>query len=465
MTPSDLAGRFPADFTFGVATAAYQIEGAAWEDGRGACIWDAFANMPGRVFQMHNGDTACDHYHRWEADLDLMADLGVDAYRFSIAWPRLLPQGRGTVNEAGLAFYDRLLDGLAARGIRAFATLYHWDLPLALTARGGWTDRDTADAFADYASLVARRLGDRIETVATFNEPWCSVYLGHWLGKHAPGERSIEAAMAALHITNLAHGKGVLAVRAERPDMAMGIVINAQSTYAASQRDEDRAAAERHHRFHNGVFFDPIFKGAYPDDVTAVFGDMLKVESGDLATIAQPLDWWGFNYYFPTTVAARNVAAEPLRDEDAATLYLAQREVASTDSDVRTDIGWEIKPEGIADFLRAAYERYDLPPCHITENGACYNTEPSANGHVDDEPRRAYIAAHLARLADAIGEGIPVRGYFAWSLMDNFEWAEGYSMRFGLVHVDYGTQARTVKASGEWYRDLLAAHAARQDAS
>ncbi len=471
--PKALASRFAPDFTWGVATASYQIEGATRVDGRGPSVWDAFSNMPGRVFEGHNGDVACDHYNRWEEDLDLIKSLGVGAYRFSIAWPRILPNGRGTVNEAGLDFYDRLIDGLVERGTKVFPTLYHWDLPLALAGYGGWTDRNTADAFAEYTTAVVRRLGDRIDALATFNEPWCSTYLGHWIGKHAPGERSIDAALAAVHVTNLAHGLGVQAARAERADLPMGTVLNAQSIYPASDSEADRAAAERSFQFNNGVFFDPIFNGCYPDQVMAALGDKLRIVEGDLEVIHQPLDWWGFNYYFPATV--RQAPSESDRagltgvgamgkfrsDADAASRFLDLQSVPSGTSNVRTDIGWEIVPEGIAHLLHQVYARYDLPPVYITENGACYNDGPDANGKIEDENRLDYIARHLDVLADATDQGIPLQGYFAWSLMDNFEWAEGYKMRFGIVHVDYDTQVRTVKRSGDWYRALATAHAAQ----
>lgn len=468
MNPQDLAKHFPSDFTWGVATASYQIEGATKEDGRGPSIWDAFSNMPGRVYKGHNGDVACDHYHLWESDLDLIASLGMDAYRFSIAWPRIFPLGRGAVNDAGLDFYDRLIDGLVARNIKVFPTLFHWDLPLALAGYGGWTDRDTAEAFGDYATAVTRRLGDRIDALATFNEPWCSTYLGHWIGKHAPGETSIDAALAAVHVTNLAHGLAVQAARAERSDISMGTVLNAQSIYPASDSEEDRAAAERSFQFNNGVFFGPIFNGSYDFEFEEALGDKLKVQEGDLAIINQPLDWWGFNYYFPATVRHAETDRSALTGigamgsyesvEDAASEFLSLQSIPSTTSNVRTDIGWEIQAEGIADLLYQVYDRYDLPPVYITENGACYNMGPDESGTVNDQPRLDYFAEHLSVLAGAMDKGIPLKGYFAWSLMDNFEWAEGYKMRFGIVHVDYETQKRTVKKSGEWYRDLAESH-------
>ncbi len=448
--PADLAARFPDEFQFGVATASYQIEGAVREGGRKPSIWDAFSHMPGRVFDGHTGDVACDHYHRWESDLDLIAELGVDAYRFSIAWPRVIPDGRGAINGEGLDFYDRLVDGLVARGIKVFPTLYHWDLPLALQGYGGWTDRDTAQAFAEYTSAVVARLGDRIDALATFNEPWCSTYLGHFIGKHAPGEKSLDAALATVHVTNLAHGLSVQAARAERSDIPMGIVLNAVSIYAGSDSEEDIAAAERAFQFNNGVFFGPIFDGAYDDDFLGALGDKLKVEEGDLAIVNQPLDWWGFNYYFPATVK---------HDASRDAVFPATKSVPSTNSNVRTDIGWEIKAQGMSHLLHQVYDRYDkLPPCYITENGACYNMEVGEDGSVDDQPRLDYLDEHLNVLADAMEAGIPMRGYFAWSLMDNYEWAEGYKMRFGIVHVDYETQIRTVKKSGQWYGEVSRAH-------
>ena len=449
MTPENkLAERFPSDFLFGVATAAYQIEGAIAEDGRKPSIWDAFSHMPGRVSGGHTGNIACDHYNLWEQDLDLIASLQVDAYRFSIAWPRVIPDGRGPVNQKGLDFYDRLVDGLVARDIRVFPTLYHWDLPLALQGYGGWTNRDTAGAFADYTHAVVERIGDRVDALATFNEPWCSCHHSHLNGVHAPGEQNMEAALAAVHVTNLAHGLGVQAARSIRSDIPMGIVLNAVSIYPASNRPEDLAAAERAFQFDNGVFFSPIFAGQYDDEFTAALGDRLPLRNGDLETIRQPLDWWGFNYYLPVKLAD---------DPSPGSAFPATLSVPATDSDRRTDIDWEIDAKGLSHLLRQVYDRYELPPCYITENGACYNMDV-VDGAVDDQPRLDYLDEHISNVADAIDSGIPVHGYFAWSLMDNFEWAEGYYMRFGIVHVDYDTQVRTIKKSGHWYKKLAGAH-------
>ncbi|MGH1414404.1 MAG: GH1 family beta-glucosidase [Pelagimonas sp.] len=451
MTLNPLAKRFPANFKFGVATASFQIEGATKQGGRGPTIWDAFSHMPGRVYQGHTGNEACDHYNRWESDLDLIKSLNCDAYRFSIAWSRVLPEGRGRVNQEGLDFYDRLVDGLVARDISVFPTLYHWDLPLALTGYGGWTDRDTADAFAEYTSHVVRRLGDRIDALSTFNEPWCSSYLGHLIGKHAPGEKNIDAAMAATHVINLAHGKAVQAARAERADIQMGVVLNTISTYAASDHPDDVAAAERHFQFHNDIYLGPMFAGKYGDQFLDAYGDKLRMQDGDMNIIHQPLDWWGFNYYYPATVK---------HDPSPNAPFPASVAVPSTTSNVRTDIGWEIKSDGLTHLLNHVYDRYDMPPCYITENGACYNMGPDADGSVDDQPRLDYLNEHIGKVADALDNGIPMLGYFAWSLMDNFEWSEGYKMRFGIVHVDYETQVRTVKKSGKWYAALCAEHGA-----
>ncbi len=444
--PKLFASRFPGDFTFGVATASFQIEGASKTDGRKPSIWDAFSNMPGRVYGRHNGDVACDHYHRWEEDLDLIKEMGVSAYRFSIAWPRIIPEGTGRINEKGLDFYDRLIDGLKDRGIKAFATLYHWDLPLALMGDGGWTARSTAYAFQRYAKLVMARLGDRLDAVATFNEPWCSVWLSHLYGVHAPGERNMDAALHALHYTNLAHGLGVDAIRQVAPQVPVGLVLNAHETIPGSASEADAAAAERAFQFHNGVFFGPVFDGAYPRDFLSALGSrMPKIEDGDMEIIAQKLDWWGLNYYTPMRVADDPTpGAEFPATVDAAPV-----------SEVKTDIGWEVYAPALKSLVERLYQRYQLPVCYITENGACYNMGVE-NGEVDDQPRLDYYIEHLGMVADLIKDGYPMRGYFAWSLMDNFEWAEGYRMRFGLVHVDYDTQVRTVKKSGKWYGELAA---------
>ncbi|MGV3552270.1 GH1 family beta-glucosidase [Rhizobium sp.] len=445
MDPKKLAARFPGDFVFGVATASFQIEGATKADGRKPSIWDAFSNMPGRVHNRDNGDVACDHYNRLDEDLDLIKELGVEAYRFSIAWPRVYPDGTGSLNEKGLDFYDRLVDGCKQRGIKTYATLYHWDLPLALMGDGGWTARSTAYAYQRYAQAVIRRLGDRLDAVATFNEPWCSVILSHLLGIHAPGERNMQATLHAAHYTNLAHGLGVEAVRAEAPKLPVGIVYNAMSIIPATQGEADLAAARRAEDFHNDMFFGPVFKGAYPKSLIEACAPIMPViENKDLEIISQKIDWWGLNYYTPMRVAA---------DPNPEAPYPAHSQAPAVKPD-KTDIGWEIDSTGLTHVVRDLYSKYHLPDCYITENGAAYNMGVGADGEVDDQPRLDYYADHLTVTADLIKEGFPMRGYFAWSLMDNFEWAEGYKMRFGLVHVDYETQVRTVKKSGKWYSEL-----------
>ncbi|BBE73797.1 GH1 family beta-glucosidase [Oharaeibacter diazotrophicus] len=450
MTRPDLAARLPADFVFGVATAAYQIEGSVDADGRAPSIWDAFSRIPGRVVNGDTGDVACDHYRRWRGDVDLIASLGVDAYRFSVAWPRVVPDGRGAVAEAGLAFYDRLVDALLEKGVRPYATLYHWDLPIAQFGRGGWCARDTAHAFADYADVVARRLGDRLAGVMTLNEPWCAAFLGHLYGVHAPGERSLPATLAAVHTLNLAHGLATAAVRAAAPGVPVGIVLNAKSIYPSSDTEADRAAAERYDAFHNGVFAEPIFAGRYPAAVVEALGPaMPEIRDGDLAAIAAPLDFLGINYYTPDRVHADPTLAFP-----AAAQWHPPKVP-------RTAMGWEIAPEGLTHLLADMARRWRLPPVYVTENGAAFD-DAVVDGRVDDPDRLAYVEAHLHTLADAIDAGVDVRGYFAWSLMDNYEWAEGYAKRFGIVHVDYDTQVRTPKASALWFRDLANAVRARR---
>lgn len=453
----DLAGRFSEDFLFGVATAAYQIEGAAHVDGRGQSIWDTFSHAGGNVVNDDNGDVACDHYNRWESDLDLIQSLGLKVYRFSIAWPRIFPTGAssanndidGGLNEAGLDFYERLIDGCLERGIKPFATLYHWDLPQALQDAGGWSNRATAIAFAAYARIIAERFGDRLETLVTFNEPWCSAYLGHLYGIHAPGLKNRALALAAVHNQNLAHGLAVQAIKTAKPALPLGIVLNAQCVYPDAATDAD--AVLRHRAFHNGAFFDPIFNGRYPQIFVDACADLLPADwQADLAVIHQPLDFWGLNYYTPTRVKDKPVQSKsnafPHTDT---TGPLKGAEV--------TDIGWEICPQSLCDLLLELAQTYTLPPCYITENGACFN-DGLVDGDIDDQRRIDYVAGHLAAVADAIDAGVDIRGYFLWSLLDNFEWAEGYTMRFGAVHVDYETQVRTVKQSGQWYAALNRLH-------
>jgi len=440
--------RFPSEFIFGVATAAYQIEGAAREDGRGPSIWDTFSHTTEGILNGDTGDVACDHYHRWESDLDLIASLDVDAYRFSISWSRIYPSGHGAINQAGVDFYNRLIDGCIDRNIRTYVTLYHWDLPQALADQGGWANRTTAEHFATYAATVARLFGDRIDSICTFNEPWCSSVLSYLHGVHAPGRQDLDETLAVIHGQHRAHGLGVRAIRDQRPTLATGIVLNPQEVKAATDSPADKAAATRHQQFHNGLFFDPLFIGGYPTEIVDAFGDRLPDNwEADMETIKQPLDYWGLNYYTPEYVShdtSDNV-------QFPGTTKVDRKNVP------RTDIGWEVDADSLIHLLTTLYSQYSLPPCYITENGAAYNHEV-LDGSVNDQPRIDYLHAHLKAAADSISKNIPLRGYFAWSLLDNFEWAEGYSMRFGLVHVNYQTQQRTLKNSAYWYRDLIRKH-------
>jgi beta-glucosidase len=432
-----LAQRFPADFVWGVATSAYQIEGAAHEDGRADSIWDEFCRRPGAIRDGSNGDRACDHYHRFEADLDLVASLGITSYRFSISWPRVQPLGRGAWNEAGFAFYERLLAGLQRRGIAAHITLYHWDLPLALQTQGGWANRATAEAFRDYALEVARRFGDRAASIATHNEPWVVAILGHELGTFAPGEKSRRVAMQVAHHLLLSHGLAVQALRSAGCKAPLGIVLNQAPIYPATESESDRFKA----RLEDGLlvrwYMDPLLFGRYPEDVLAHLGDDAPaVADGDLDIISQPLDFLGINYY------TRNVAVT------------GQEKVESRPSRPVTDMGWEVFPGGLSELLSRLHRDYPLPPVYIMENGAAYKDHP-VGGRVVDSERISYLESHIGALADAVDYGVEVHGYFVWSLLDNFEWADGYSKRFGIIYVDYETEGRTVKDSGFWYRDFL----------
>jgi beta-glucosidase len=444
-TTEELARRFPADFEFGVATAAYQIEGAVEEDGRKPSIWDAFSHTPGRVLNGDTGDVACDHYHRYKDDLALAASLGADIYRFSVAWPRVIPDGEGAVNDKGLDFYDRLVDTMLANGLKPHITMHHWDLPVGLHGWGGWTARRTAHAFADFSSVVMKRLGDRLEAVTTINEPWCVTILSYLYGIHAPGEQNIEATLKSIHTVNLAHGLCVDAVRAIRPDIPVGIVMNAESIYPATAKPEDAAAARRRHLFHNGLFCGPIFGGAYPEEVVAAYRDIFpKIEPGDMEIISRPLDYFGLNYYMPARIA-----------DAPGTPYPAAESLPAASGVPTTAMDWEVSAAGLSHVIRLLKQDWTLPPIYITENGSAYHDTVAADGSVHDPDRLAYLQDHLAEVAAMIDEGMDVKGYIAWSLMDNFEWSKGYDRRFGLIHVDYETQKRTIKSSGLWYRDFL----------
>lgn len=425
---------FPSDFTWGVATSAFQIEGAAHEDGRGPSIWDTFSHTPGKVFNGDTGDVACDHYHRWREDLDLIASLGVSAYRFSVAWPRVQPTGAGAWNEPGLAFYDRLVDRLLELGIAPHLTLYHWDLPQALQDLGGWVSRDTCARFADYAEFIARRLGDRVASIATHNEPWCTAIKGNLLGEFAPGIRDEATALQVAHHLLLSHGMALQAMRAAGCKTPLGIVLNQSPAHPASSSAEDVAAAERAYGDFVRWYADPIFLGRYPDKTN--YTQLPRVHENDFKTIGQPLDFLGINYYSRIWVST------------------AQPPVPAPGPQGFNDMGWETYPEGLTELLLGLKRDYALPPIFITENGmACADT--LQGGRVADAERIAYLQGHLAAVERARAAGVDVRGYFYWSLFDNFEWEWGYAKRFGIVHVDYATQVRTLKDSALWYREFI----------
>ncbi|MFE1128242.1 GH1 family beta-glucosidase [Streptomyces albidoflavus] len=438
----DLSG-LPAGFTWGVATAAYQIEGAVAEDGRAPSIWDTFSHTPGKVAGGDTGDVACDHYHRWPEDLSLMKRLGVDSYRLSIAWPRVHPQGDGPVNEAGLAFYDRLVDALLEAGITPNVTLYHWDLPQALQDRGGWPARETAEHFAAYASTVAERLGDRVSRWATLNEPLCSAWIGHLEGTMAPGLRDIDAAVKASYHLLLGHGLAAQAVRAASPHAKIGIVNNLSTVYAATDSEADQAAARRMDGHTNRWWLDPVHGRGFPADMREVYGVDLPERPGDLDTIAQRLDWIGLNYYFPAVVADDPDAPHPH-------IRTVRREGVP-----RTGMDWEIEAGGLEELLLRLTREYGAQSIYVTENGSAFPDTVAPDGSVHDPERTAYLQDHLAACARAARAGAPVDGYYAWSLLDNFEWAYGYDKRFGVVHVDYPTQRRTMKTSGHTYARLI----------
>ncbi|MEV0729871.1 GH1 family beta-glucosidase [Polymorphospora sp. NPDC050346] len=447
--------RFPPGFWWGAATAAYQIEGAVAADGRTPSIWDTFAATPGRTERGDTGERAADHYHRYPEDIGLMTRIGLAAYRFSIAWPRVRASGGG-INPAGLDFYERLVDALLAAGIRPVATLYHWDLPQELEDTGGWTNRDTAGRFADYAAAVAGRLGDRVSMWNTLNEPWCSAFLGYGSGGHAPGRRGHRQALTATHHLLLAHGRAVQALRAAAPGSQVSIALNAGAVRPVSDAPADLDAARRIDGLLNRLFLDPILRGGYPADIqadTATLTDWSYVHDGDLAVIAAPVDALGVNYYQPDLVGAA-----PAGRVDAGTPYPTGEDVAFHPTPgPTTGMGWSIDPTGLRDLLLRFRRDYGDLPVYVTENGAAFPDEVGPDGRVADPDRVAYLRAHLAAAHEAIAAGVDLRGYFVWSLLDNFEWAYGYSKRFGIVHVDYDTQVRTLKDSAHWYRDVIAA--------
>ena len=447
MSPS--SPTFPADFRWGVATSSYQIEGATRADERGPSIWDTFTLTPRKVKGGDTGEVACDHYRLWRQDLDLMAEFGIGAYRFSVAWPRVFPEGVGWLNEKGLDFYDRLVDGLLERGIEPHVTLYHWDLPQRLQDVGGWLSRDVVDAFTAYADAVTARLGDRVASYATLNEPWCSAFLGYTAGEHAPGMTDRAKGLQAAHHLLLAHGAALEPMRANAPGAEHGIVLNLNPAYPASDTPEDRAAADRFDLFFNRWYLDPILKGAYPADAWEGYGDAVPdVRDGDLEVVSRAIDFLGVNYY------SRMVA------EDAPGAPWPAVGAASFEAE-RTVMGWEVYPEGLTDLLVRLHREYDAPALVVTENGAAYPDEVEG-GTVRDGERISYFERHLEAVRAALDEGVDVRGYFAWSFLDNFEWAHGYGRRFGLVYVDYETQTRIPKDSARWYASFIARQPGRR---
>ncbi|MEV8532394.1 GH1 family beta-glucosidase [Streptomyces sp. NPDC051211] len=446
--------RFPTGFRWGTATAAYQIEGAAAEDGRTPSIWDTFSRIPGTVRNGDTGDIAADHYHRMHEDVALLRTLGVTDYRFSVAWPRVQPTGRGPALQKGLDFYRRLTDALRDAGIRPVATLYHWDLPQELENSGGWPIRATADRFAEFASLTAEALGDRVATWTTLNEPWCTAFLGYAAGIHAPGRTSPANALRAAHHLNLAHGRAVQALRAALPgESEISLTLNLHTLRPLTGSAADREALRRIDALGNRLFLDPVFHARLPEDLvrdTAAVTDWSFVEDGDLAAAAAPIDSLGVNYYAPTTVAAG-------RSETPSPWPTAENHVRfPRPPGPRTAMDWPVDAEGLYELLTRL--RTELPgvPLMVTENGAAYEDYADPEGRVHDPERVAYLHGHLAAVHRAIADGGDVRGYFLWSLLDNFEWSYGYSKRFGIVHVDFATQRRTLKDSAHWYARVVA---------
>ena len=445
------ARHFPEGFLWGTATSSYQIEGAWQEDGKGESIWDRFAHTPGKVLDGQTGDTACDHYHRWPDDVALMSSLGMQAYRFSIAWPGILPQGTGTVNQAGLDFYSRLVDGLLEAGIVPFVTLYHWDLPQAIQDRGGWTARLSVDAFVEYADVTSRHLGDRVNYWITHNEPWCASFLSYQIGEHAPGWQSWPAAIVASHHTLLSHGLAVPVIRANSAAAEVGITLNFTHYDAASESESDRRRQRQADGNFNRWFLDPLYGRHYPADMVADFAaagylpdGLAFVEEGDLDAIAVKTDFLGVNYY----------TREITRDEHDQENWPQERFKAPLPE--RTAMDWEIYPEGFYALLNRLHFEYRAPKLYITENGCAYSDGPDSDGETDDQARVDYLRRHFVAAHRAIQNGVPLAGYFVWSFLDNFEWAWGYSQRFGLVWVDYQTQERLPKASAKWYADVIA---------
>ncbi|MGO8694948.1 MAG: GH1 family beta-glucosidase [Rectinemataceae bacterium] len=438
----------PSDFVWGCATAAYQIEGSTSADGRGPSIWDNFVRLPGAVLGGMNGDLACDSYRRWREDVELLRRLGVGAYRFSVAWPRIQASGAGSPNASGLGHYGRLVDALLEAGIEPAVTLYHWDLPQALEESGGWPERDTAYRFADYADIVLRTLGDRVKRWFSLNEPWCSSHLGYALGIHAPGKKDRRTAYRAVHHLLLAHGLAVRACRAVAPGAEIGIVLNPRTPRPARRRPEDLTAASRAADERTALWLDPLYGRGYPERHLAAYPEIaMPVEDGDMAAIAEPTDFLGVNYYSEEAVEAAPVGPEHPE---------GYRPVSGWRE--RTEMDWDIVPEGLGRQTGYIAENWPVKAIYITENGGAFPDAAGADGRVRDRDRIAYMKSHIASCARSIARGVPLKGYFAWSLLDNFEWSHGYSKRFGLVAVDFATGERRPKDSFWFYRDLIAGY-------
>ena len=435
---------FPDGFVWGAATASYQIEGAVREDGRGPSIWDDFSHTPGKVVHGETGDIACDHYHRWRDDIGLMRDIALPNYRLSLSWPRILPEGTGRIESKGLDFYDRLIEGLLENGIEPWLTLHHWDLPSALYDQGGWVSRDTTGAFATFTDIVTRRYGDRVKHWITLNEPWCSAFLGYVTGIHAPGHRNLKDGLQVMHHLLLAHGLAMPVIRANVPDAQAGICLNPAPMYPYGDSQEDLDAAQREDGLRNRVWFDPLAGRGYPEDMVDLFRPIWpEIGQNDMTIVAAPTDFLGVNFYNPDYIEADN--KPPLYSRGVKPPNLP-----------RTDMDWIIEPSGLTDIVTRINTDYGdvWKKQYIFENGASYD-DRLEHGAVDDRKRARYIHDHLVALHKAIDNGVPVDGYFVWSLMDNFEWAEGYSRRFGIIYVDYKTQERTIKRSGKWYAEVV----------
>ncbi|CUS02668.2 Beta-glucosidase A [Candidatus Promineifilum breve] len=448
---------FPDDFIWGAATSSYQIEGAWNEDGKGESIWDRYTHTPGNIIDGSTGDVACDHYHRWPQDVAMMKALGLQAYRFSIAWPRILPDGRGRVNPAGLDFYSRLVDGLLEANIKPVVTLYHWDLPQALQDTGGWPERSTAEAFAEYADVVSRRLGDRVKTWITHNEMWCASVLSYELGEHAPGWRDTAAAVRAAHHLLLSHGLAVPILRANSPDSEVGVTLNFEIMEPASASDADRQATRTIDGTYNRWFVSALYGRHYPADIVAHYEPHLPngwdfVQPGDFDVIAAPIDFLGVNYY------TRRIVRDEAAPDNLPQTHFPDLPKCDMHTGVWEPVYWEIYPDGLYQLLNRLHFEYQPGKIYVTENGTSFADGPDGSGHVPDARRRLYLRDHLSACRRAMDNGVPLAGYFAWSLMDNFEWAKGYQQRFGIVWVDYDTQQRTPKESALWYRDAIAHH-------